>query len=283
MPTQRATSNVTAHGLLASLTTNISYTGRNILQKAVDLILRGLQTCLQWIAYWSCQAIATVWRALKSSHTLQAIFLILLRIFKWCSIALATAIGVTVIIHIGYWGLPKLLKIYNESRVRRLEDRRQNEERKRRAVYLSELRARQAAEATAMKEARLQRAREDQVIKDKLKRDEEQRRIKARAGYMNWEEECDRFFRDKASMAKLPFPPLSRCTHTDCPRFLKYPVAACEHNVKQFFIGSGNDLLKVVKRQRLLWHEDRFASCPEALRPEFRRLANSLFVVLDPW
>jgi len=84
-------------------------------------------------------------------------------------------------------------------------------------------------------------------------------------------------------MTKFPFPPLPRCTHTDCPRFLKFPVAACEHNVKQFFIGSGNDSLKVVKRQRLLWHEDRFASCPVALRPEFRRLANSLFVVLDPW
>jgi len=182
---QRSTSNATAHGLLASLTTNISYAGRNILQKAIDFILRGLRTCLRWIAHWSCQAIATLWRALRISEILQTIHLILLRILKWCGIALATAIGVTVIMHIGYWGVPKLLEIYNESRVRRLEDRRQNEERKRHAVYLSELRARQAAEATAMKEARLRRAREDQAIEDKLRRDEEKRRIKARADYMS--------------------------------------------------------------------------------------------------
>ncbi|KAH6712628.1 hypothetical protein BKA61DRAFT_577698 [Leptodontidium sp. MPI-SDFR-AT-0119] len=209
--------------------------------------------------YWSCQAIATLWRTLRISELLQTIHLILLRILKWCGIALTTTIGVTVIVHIGYWGLLKLLEIYNESRVRRLEDKQQNKERKRRAEYLSELYdvqaqsfvsppfsahvfwsdmavrqnfgpvpsyARQAAEAATMKEARLRRAREDQAIKDKLRRDEEKRRIQARADYVNWEKEYDTVFRDKSSMTKFPFPPLPRYTNTDCPRFLKIPVAA---------------------------------------------------------
>ena len=62
-----------------------------------------------------------------------------------------------------------------------------------------------------------------------------------------------------------------------------YAAPACEHNVKQFFEGSGKVSLELLKEYRDRWHEDRFASCREDLRPEFRRLANSLFVVLDPW
>lgn len=153
----------------------------------------------------------------------------------------------------------------------------------RRIAYQNELRTRQAAEAAAMKEARLRQAREDQAIKDKLRRDEEEKEIKARADYMSWQKECDSVFRNKVSMTKFPFPPLPRCTNTDCPGFLENAVPACQHNVKQFFRGSGNFSLEFLKHQRNLWHEDRFASCREDLRPEFRRLANSLFVVLDPW
>jgi hypothetical protein len=100
---------------------------------------------------------------------------------------------------------------------------------------------------------------------------------------MSWKKECDSVFRDKASMTKFPFPPLPQYTDSDCPGFLKIPVPACPHNVKQFLKGSGNFSLEFLKRQRRLWHEDRFASCRADLRPEFRRLANSLFVVLDPW
>ncbi|KAL5322904.1 hypothetical protein ACEPPN_010883 [Leptodophora sp. 'Broadleaf-Isolate-01'] len=126
-----------------------------------------------------------------------------------------------------------------------------------------------------MKEARLRRAREDQAIKDKLRRDEEKRRIQARADYVNWEKEYDTVFRDKSSMTKFPFPPLPRYTDTDCPRFLKIPVAAYQHNVKQFFKGSGNDSL-------FSSVSDSFGTRTIALRPEFIRLANSLPVVLDP-
>lgn len=294
---RRATSNATAHGILASLTTNISYAERNQLQNAINLVSRYLQICLRWTARLIRQAIAGLWRALRIADLLHAIQLIFLRILKWCRIALATAIGVTIILHLGYWGLPKLLEIYRESRRRRLEERRQNEERKQYAAYLSELRARQAAQAAAIKEARLRQsaeaaarketrlrqAREDQAIKDKLKREEERKQIKARADYMRWKEECDIVFQDRASMTKFPFPPLPRCAATDCPGFLKVPAPACQHNVKQFFKESGNLSLEFLKRQRHLWHEDRFASCREDLRPEFRRLANSLFVVLDPW
>lgn len=57
--------------------------------------------------------------------------------------------------HIEYWGLSKLWGIYREGRIRRQEERRQNEARKRYAAYLSELRATQVAKAVAVEEARL--------------------------------------------------------------------------------------------------------------------------------
>jgi len=77
-------------------------------------------------------------------------------------------------VNIGYWGFHKLLK----SRKRRLEERWRSEERKRQAAYLSELRTKLATEAAAIEDARVGQAREDQAIKDKLKRDEEESRTK---------------------------------------------------------------------------------------------------------
>jgi hypothetical protein len=161
---QRATSNISAHGMLASLSTNISYAGRNILQNAIDFVFRYLQICIRWTARQSHQAGAVLWRALRIADLLPFAQPITFRIIKWCGIALATIIGVKIIVNIGYWGFHKLL----ETRKRRLE------ERKRRAAYLSELRTKLAAEAAAIEDARVRQAREDQAIKDKLKRDEEE-------------------------------------------------------------------------------------------------------------
>jgi hypothetical protein len=131
-----------------------------------------------------------------------------------------------------------------------------------------------------LKEAKLRQALEEQAIKD---REEEERQTKAKADYKRWETECNVAFQDKASMTKFPFPPLPRCTNPNCFAFAKIPALACQHNVKQFLKGSGLFSLAFLKRQKNLWHEDRFASCREDLRPEFQRLANSLFIILHPW
>lgn len=96
------------HGSLASVTTNLSYAGRNILQNATDFVFRYLQICLRWTARQIRQAIAALWRALRITDLLHSSYLILLRILTLCGIALAIAVGVTTTVHIGYWGLPKL-------------------------------------------------------------------------------------------------------------------------------------------------------------------------------
>lgn len=280
---ERGASNTTAHGILASLTTNISCGARNLLKHATNFVSRYLQIYFRWTVRWGYQAIAALYRASRIPDLLYYIRLIFLRTLKWCGIALACIVGIQITVNLGYWGLPKLWQIYKQSRQRSLEERQENEQIKRRAAYLDELRAHQAAEAAAIKVARMRQVQEEQAIKDKLKKNEEQRHIKARADYKSWEEECDNLFQDKASMTQFPFPPLPRCTQVDCSGCLKTPVPACEHNVKQFFKGSGNFSLALLKRQRQLWHEDRFVSCPTELRPEFKRLANSLFVVLGPW
>jgi hypothetical protein len=46
---------------------------------------------------------------LKIADPLNSLQLITLRILRWCGIALATTIRVTIIVNIGYWSLPRLL------------------------------------------------------------------------------------------------------------------------------------------------------------------------------
>lgn len=280
---KRAISNVTAHSIPASFSTNASAVGRNLLQSALDYVLQYLQICFRWTARQSRQAIVALWQALRIADILHFILRVTFRILWWCAFVLATIISVTIIVNIGYWVLPKLWEIYNKSRKRRLRERRQIEEREQREAFLSELRAKQAADAAAKEEARLQQAREDEAIKNKLERDEEKRKSIAKAAYIRWETKCNQVFQDRASMTELPFPPLLRCTTLDCEAFLKSPVPACPHNVKQFLRESGFFSLELLKRQKHLWHPDRFRSCREELRPDFSLRANSLFVIMDPW
>ncbi|QPH16141.1 hypothetical protein C2857_000705 [Epichloe festucae Fl1] len=249
--------------------------------------LAALLHFLQLIALRIHQALAALWHfilliALRIHQALAAlwhfILLIALRILKWCSIAFAIFIGVQITVYVGYWGMRKLLQIYAEKRKRRLEEIRQAEEGERQAAMIREGHARRAAEA----DAKLRQARERQARENQQKRDEEQRQIEARERYTKWEQECDSAFYDKASMTQFPFPPLPRCTDPTCQEFDRTPASACQHNFKQFLVGSGKFSLQLLKSQRRLWHEDRFMSCRADLQPEFRRLANSLFVVLDP-
>jgi hypothetical protein len=105
----------------------------------------------------------------------------------------------------------------------------------------------------------------------------------ARVDYMKWEDERNKVFLNKASMTKFPFPPLLRCTVSRCSVYLKVPVPAYQHSVKQFFKGSDKFSLELLQREKDLWHDDLFSPYQEGQRQEFKRLGNSLFVVLDPW
>jgi hypothetical protein len=167
--------------------------------------------------------------------------------------------------------------------VRKLQERRRNNERKQRARLLEELRAKQAADAAILENAKARQVREEPAIKARIYREAEEGRTKARTDYMKWDHNREVACRDMASMANFPFPPLPQCTKLNCPAFAKTPAPACHHNVKQFLEGSGMVSLTFLKRQMSYWHEDRFTACQEDLRPEFQRLANSLFVILHPW
>lgn len=284
---QRDTLSATAHGITTSLTEYVSQGWKSPFRYALDWIVRYSKEALRWIACrfhrvkdaLSKLLLLIVNRIYKAIAALfHSIILKVLRILKWFSIAFAIVIGAQITVCVGYWSVRKLLQVYREKRERRLEERRQAEEREQQAALIREVHARQAAEA----DAKLRQAQERQALEAQLKRDEEQRKIEARERYMKWEQECDSAFFDKASMTQFPFPPLPRCTDPTCREFLQTPVSACQHNVKQFLVGSGKFSLQLLKSQRLLWHEDRFMSCRADLQPEFRRLAKSLFVVVDP-
>lgn len=279
---QPAIPNMGVGGIAKSFTTKAAANVKNLLHNAIDSIAQNLQLCLRWTSSHVSSAIAALWRASRIEDLLHLIKLLVLRILKWCGIALVTVLGIMIIWRLGYWGLPKLWSICMESLERSMEERLRNNERRRLAAAEDELRLKQAAQAARLKEAKLRQIREEQAIKDRLRREEEDRQAKGKADYARWEKECDIVFRDKSTMTKFPFPPLSRCTNLHCWAFTKIPVPACKDNVKQFLRGSGRFSIDLLKHQKNLWHEDRFTSCREDLKPEFQRLANSLFVVLYP-
>lgn len=276
---RRTTFNTTTGGLAARLITGEPDYGRSLPRIVIDFALYYLCISLQWL--WI--GLQWTWRTLRIGDILSFILSVFLTILKWYCICMAIYFSVWIIWRVGYWGLPKLWEvsreIYRESRRRKLEEQWRNAEIKRQAG----LRAKQAAKAAALKEAKLRKAREEQALRDKLRRDEEVRIAKSKADFMRWDKECGIAFQNKALMTKFPFPPLQRCTDLKCSAFIERPAPVCEHNVKQFLKNSGHFSLALLKRQQHRWHEDRFASCREDLKPEFRKHANSLFVILHPW
>ncbi|KFY14799.1 hypothetical protein V492_02406 [Pseudogymnoascus sp. VKM F-4246] len=282
-PVQSATSNTTIGVLAARLTTEESDYWKSLLRD----ILRGV---------W--QGISAVWRALRIGDFLLFILSILLFIIKWCFFILlsiflfiltwciivsAIVISIRTIWRAVYWGLPQLWKICRESRRRRLQEQRWNNEIRRHEARRAELCAKQAADAAASKADKLRKAQEEQALKDELRRQEAKRQAKLKADYKRWKMECDIAFRDKPSMTKFPFPPLPRCTHLNCFAFAKVPTPACPHNVKQFLKGSGVFSMRFLRLERYRWHPDRFSTCREDLKPEFQRLAVSLSKLLNSW
>lgn len=278
---QRAISNTFARGIAPLVPTTISESTKNLLQAAINFVLRYLRICLRWTTSQIHRAITALWVALRVEDVLHFIQVICIYILKWCGIALATVAGVIIVGRVGYWGLPKLWNIYTERRRRKLEEERWNNARKQQERLQEERLAKQAAAAAALRESNARKAREEQAIKVRVRLEEEERRAKARTDYQKWEHEREVAFRDKASMTSLPFPPLPRCTTPSCPALAKRPPPACRHNVKQFLQGSGEFSSAFLKHQRSYWHEDRFASCREDLRLDFQRRANTLFVILQ--
>lgn len=281
-------------GIAKSSTTKAAGHVKNLLQTAIDFIVRALKISLLWTSSQIYSAIAALWRALRIEDLLYLIKILVLRVLKWSGIALLTVLGIVIICRLGHWGLPKLWNVCMRSLERSIEKRLRNNERRRLEVIEAERRLEHAAQAARLaaatlrqaerlKEAKLRQAREEQAMKDKLRRDEQERQAKAKADYMRWEKECDMAFRNKPAMTKFPFPPLAKCTNPKCEAFTERPVQACPDNVKQFFKGSGYFSTDLIKEQTHRLHGDRFASCRGDLKPEFQRLANSLFKILRPW
>lgn len=262
-----------------------------LLPALLKTIFRGLKSGLQWTGRHLWAAIVALWQASGVERLLRFIGLTIVSILKWVGIALASVIGLVIVMNLVIWGLPKLLTI----RERRREEQRlrlaailakERQEQAAEAARVERERARQAREAAAARaeKDRRRRARELQAAKERQQREEEQRKQRAQAEFQTWEAEFERTVEKVTTIRKLPIPPLARCTIPGCDAFAKSsPVPVCQHNVRQFFQDSGRPLEELLKRQTTLWHPDRFRSCRKELRREFERLANTMFVILRPW
>jgi hypothetical protein len=83
---------------------------------------------------------------------------------------------------------------------------------------------------------------------------------------------------DYANLQVFPAPPAELCGRVECARSANdRALEACPCNIRTVFT---RDAIKI-KTERLRWHPDKFAQCPEVLRATFQKKAQEIFVALS--
>ncbi|KAK4547654.1 hypothetical protein LTR36_000611 [Oleoguttula mirabilis] len=91
-----------------------------------------------------------------------------------------------------------------------------------------------------------------------------------------WHQACVTAFLDKPNLRAFPQPPAEPCTNESCASENGCALKACKCNLRKIFSGP-----RSLKQDRLKFHPDRFASCPEDVRDEIQQKAKEVFVVVD--
>ncbi|KAK4547655.1 hypothetical protein LTR36_000612 [Oleoguttula mirabilis] len=184
---------------------------------------------------------------------------------------------------------------------RKKEERLAHKQRRKEARLAQERREKEArlAEEQRARVQRLAREREERQARVAKERKEEQERLAQEARRQQqakahptktaneqlaaWRDHATVALQDYANLHVFPSPPTLPCVKReakDCPsrsdagRLLQ----ACDCIIRKAFCGVSKQALKL---ERLRWHPDKFARCPEAHREVFKKMAGEVFVVLD--
>lgn len=100
-----------------------------------------------------------------------------------------------------------------------------------------------------------------------------------------WQSACEDDIRRKKVLSTFPHLPVSVlfCTDPSCKSFKEEPGSfrACQHDVERFLRASGEYGYAWLKKQRLIWHPDRFGNrCDPDHREELKKKAEQLFQIL---
>jgi hypothetical protein len=166
-------------------------------------------------------------------------------------------------------------------------------ERRRRARQKEgEKREEKKRQAKAKKEAKRQR-KEEEARKagaqeaERIRREEEEEVLaeELQLKYVLWQSSWEADVRAKRLLTIFPHLPIAVCTCNEVScKSRKVPgsLMACQHDVEPFFRASGMYSLAWLRKERLLWHPDRFGQrCDPDFRAELRRKATELYAIFE--
>jgi actin-related protein len=159
----------------------------------------------------------------------------------------------------------------------RQEEREKREEKDRQAKANKEAKRKRKEEeerrARAQEAERIRREEEEVLAEDlQLK-------------YVLWQSSWEADVRAKRLLTIFPHLPIAVCTCNEVScKSRKVPgsLMACQHDVERFFRASGLYSLAWLRKERLLWHPDRFGQrCDPDFRVELRRKATELYAIFE--
>lgn len=189
-----------------------------------------------------------------------------------------------------------------ESRDALRKQRQQAEKESRDALRRAELEEKRRAKEAAQREkekaqeearARAKAVKEEAARKERWRKTQEELAAKARAREKEkedlkrlaaaWVTRRKIAFKNIASLTKFPDPPASqcKCAEESCKMRKAEPGAlkACLHDVERLVRQDPNFSHKWLRKERLVWHPDRWARAPAAKRDEFTKKAGQLFIM----
>lgn len=95
-----------------------------------------------------------------------------------------------------------------------------------------------------------------------------------------WRKLVDIALSDYTALHVFPAPPARPCMKNECPSKTQQgrTLTVCDCVFKEAFSGLSKQELKM---ERVRWHPDKFARCPEQHRELFQKMAQEIFVVVD--
>jgi hypothetical protein len=186
------------------------------------------------------------------------------------------AIGIVTILLIAllYFAAVALIKAYKYVRERRT----QREIAARYKREEAERRARQAEDVKRRVRYEELRKRQEESARQKKIAKSQQRAADDRTLCRRWLAQCEALLSCREAMTRFPDPPSLPCS-SKCPP--NPPLKACPCTIERLYRASGTDLLTKLEKEKIKWHPDRFARCPEASKKEITDKAQELFKIIQ--
>ena len=199
-----------------------------------------------------------------------ALEMFILAVLRGVAMGIITVLSIALL----YFTAVALVKAYKRARERQAQReiaaRYQREEAERRAQQAEEFKRRVRYEELRKRQEEL--ARQTKIAKS------QQRAADDRTLYRQWLAQCEALLSCREAMIRFPDPPSLPCSSKCLPN---PPLKACPCTIERLYRASGADICTKLREEKIRWHPDRFARCPEPSRKEITEKAQELFKIVQ--